>query len=106
MKSIPHRTATSIRSMSNRSISHGATSREKYLRLAKLAFEEIYQNKYLQQAMERAQACKSRLSEIDREEDFLLTSATAARKGEAMPSDVPRRAKSASPRLVGKRQVS
>ena len=106
MKSIPAKTATSIRSMSNRRIGHGATPRDKYLRLAKIAFEKTPQNKHLQQAMERANTCESRLAEIDQEEDFLLASATTVRKGEPMPSEVPRRAKPATPRRLGKQHAS
>ena len=91
MRSIPRRTATSIRSMSSRRLGHQADAREKYLRLAKLEFEKTHQANHLRRARERAGEHEERLGEIDREQGYLLTSAAAARNGEPMPSQVPPR---------------
>ena len=98
MRSIPRRTATSIRSIGSKRIGHEASPREKYLQLAKIEFEKTHQTNHLQQAMERAGDCEARLAEIDREQGYLLTSAVAVRRGEPMPSEVPRRVKPAAPR--------
>ena len=106
IRSIPRRTATSVLSMSSRRLGHGAGAREKYLRLAKLEFEKTHQTNHLQRIRERASEHEQRIAEIDREQGFLLTSATAARKGEPMPSAIPRRAKPAALKRQGRQHAS
>ena len=106
MRSVPRRTATSIRSMSNRCLGHNANPREKYLRLAKLEFEKTHQANHLRRARERSQEYKERLTDIEQEQAYLLTSAAAAWNGKPMPSEVPRRARPAAPRHPGGRLAS
>ena len=102
MRSIPHRTATSIRSMANKRIGHRASPRRKYVRLAKIEFEKEHRITHLAQAMERAKECENRLAEIDREQALLLASIDATRKGNLGPSGVPRRAHPAAPGRPGR----
>ena len=92
MRSIPRRTAVNIRTITSNWIGHRANPRRKYLRLAKLEFDKANHGKQLQRAMERAEDHQIRLAEIEQEQAYLLASAEAARKGEPMPSEIPRRA--------------
>jgi len=103
MRSIPRRTATSIRSMSSRRLGHEADAREKYFRLAKLEFEKTHQTNHLQRNRERTAECEERLARIDREQGYLLTSAAAAWKGEPMPSQVPPQTRPAAPGRPGRK---
>ncbi len=104
--SVPRRTVTDIRTLSSRRLGHGASAREKYLRLAKLEFERKHFTNHLQKAREHARGYEERLARNGREQGYLLTSAVAARNGEPVPSEVPRRAGPAILGRLGRRVAS
>ena len=106
MRSIPRRTATSIRSMGSKRIAHGASSHRKYVRLAKLAFEREYQLTHLAHAKERAKECETRLAEIDDEQAELLATIHVGEKGVPGAPGVPRRVSPSIPGRPGVRRTA
>jgi len=78
MRSIPHRTASDIRTRTDRA-SAVANPGHKFLTLAMLELESVRRGKEKQRADERSRDIGARLREIEQEEARLLASLEAPR---------------------------